>query len=128
MRKLKTYYFAVKNLSELHSLGWLRGRKAAIINGDNDFQKALNDALNYQNIKTHQERISKIKPYISKYNWEGIEFPAGSKDWKKCEQHNKTIALNILFIKQNTETITAAYTSEQSSNLLRRFPVTITVG
>ena len=76
------YYFAVKNLSELHSLGWLRGRKAAIINGDNDFQIALNDALNYQNIKTHQERISKIKPYISEYNWEGIEFPVGSKDGK----------------------------------------------
>ena len=115
MRKLKTYYFAVKNLSELHSLGWLRGRKAAIINGDNDFQKALNDALNYQNIKTHQERISKIKPYISKYNWEGIEFPAGSKDWKKFEQNNKTIALNVLFVPHNTETIRVACRSEYNS-------------
>ena len=37
------YYFAVKNLSELYSLGWLRGRKEAIINGDNTFQKALDD-------------------------------------------------------------------------------------
>ena len=31
------YYFAVKNLSELNSLGWLRGKKEAIISGDNDF-------------------------------------------------------------------------------------------
>ena len=46
-------YFAVKNLSELYSLGWLRGRKEAIINGDNTFQKALDDALNYQKIETH---------------------------------------------------------------------------
>ena len=122
------YYFAVKNLPELYSLGWLRSKKEAINNGDNDFQNTLDDALNYQNIERHWQRISKLKLYINKYNWEGIEFPAGSKDWKKCEQHNKTIALNILFIKQNTETITAAYTSEQSSNLLRRFSVTITVG
>ena len=29
------YYFAVKNLSELNSSGWLRGKKEAIINKDN---------------------------------------------------------------------------------------------
>ena len=79
----KCYYFAAKNLSEFHSSQWLKSEKAAIINGDNDFQNALHDALNYQNIETHPERISKINPYISKYNWEGIKFPAGSKDWKK---------------------------------------------
>ena len=45
------YYFAVKNLSELCSLGWLRSKKEAIINGDNDFQSALDDALNHQNIE-----------------------------------------------------------------------------
>ena len=47
------YYFAVKNFLELDSLRWLRGRKEAIINGDNTFQKALDDALNYQKIETH---------------------------------------------------------------------------
>ena len=77
------YYFAVKNLSELYSLGWLRSKKEAIINSHNCFQNALNDALNYQNIKKDPQRISKIKYYISEYNWERIEFPARSKDWKK---------------------------------------------
>ena len=52
------YYFAVKNLSELNSSGWLRGKKETIISGDNDFENALDDALNYQNIETHPERIS----------------------------------------------------------------------
>ena len=94
------YYFAVKNLLELDSLSWLRGRKKEIINGANDFQKALGDALNYQNIETHPERISKTKPYISKYNWERKEFPARPKDWKKFEQNNKTIAFNLLFVPQ----------------------------
>ena len=67
------YYFAVKNFSELYSLRWLRSKKKAIINGDNNFQNALDDALNYQNIERDPQRISKLKPYINKYNWEGIE-------------------------------------------------------
>ena len=52
-------------------------------NNDNDFQNALDDALNDQTIETHSERISKLKPYINKYNWKGINFPAAPKDWKK---------------------------------------------
>ena len=52
------YYFPVTNLLELNSLGWLRSKKEAIINGDNNFENALNDALNYQIIETHSEKIS----------------------------------------------------------------------
>ena len=40
-------YFAVKNLSESYSLGWLRSKKEAIINSGNNFQNTLADALNY---------------------------------------------------------------------------------
>ena len=80
MTKPITYYFAVKNLSELKSLGWLSGKKEAIINGDADFEDALDDALNYQTIEKDPQKISKLKPYINKYNWEGIDFPAGPKD------------------------------------------------
>ena len=78
----KYYYFALKNLWELNSLGWLRDKKELLINNnnndnDNNFQNALDDALNCQAIETHPERISKLKPYINKYNWEGINFLAG---------------------------------------------------
>ena len=109
------HYFAIKNLLELNSLGWLVGRKEAVINGHNTFQKALDDSLNYQNIETHPERISNIVPYDGGYNWEGIEFPAGSKDCKKCEQNTKAIALNVLFVPYNTETIRDAYRSEYNN-------------
>ena len=102
-------------MSEIYSLGWLKGKKEAIINSDHSFQNALGDALNYQNIKTNPERISKLKPYINKYNWEGIDFPAGPKEWKKFERNNKTIALNILFIPHNTKTIRVAYRSEYNN-------------
>ena len=79
------YCFAIKNLSELNSLEWLQGKKEAIINNNNnnnnsnDFQNALDDALNYQAIKTNPERISKLKPYINKYNWKGIVFQQDQK-------------------------------------------------
>ena len=106
------YYFAVKILSELNSSGWLKGKKETIIRGDNDFENALDDALNYQNIETHPQRISKLKPYVNKYNWEGIEFPAGPKEWGKFERNNKTTALNVLYMPHNTKTITVANRSE----------------
>ena len=106
------HYFAVKNLLELYSLEWLKSKKEAIVNGNNCFQNALNDALNYQNIERDQQRISQIKPYISKYNWEETEFPAGPKDWEKFEQNNKTIVLNILFVAYNTETRRVVYMSK----------------
>ena len=54
------YYFAVKNLSEFNSLGWLQGKKV-IINGDNYVQNTLDDALNYQTIEKNPQRISKLK-------------------------------------------------------------------
>ena len=109
------HYFAVKDLSELNSSGWLRGKKEAIINNDNSFQNALDDALNYQTIKANPERKSKLKPYINKYHWEGIDFPAGPKEWQKFEWNNKTIALNILFIPHNTEIIRVAHRSDHSN-------------
>ena len=55
------YYFAVENLLELNSLGWLRGKKEAIINGDNNFQNALDDALNYQTIEKRSTKNIKMK-------------------------------------------------------------------
>ena len=109
------YYFAVKNLSELNSLGRLRGKKEAIINNNNSFQNTLDDTLNYQNIEKDPQRISKLKAYINKYNWKGKEFPVGPKDWKKFEKNNKLIAFNILFIPRNTKTIRIAYRSENNN-------------
>ena len=100
-------YFAIKILLELNSLGWLRGKKELIINNsnnnNNNFQNDLDDALNYQIIESNSQRISKLKPYINKHNWEGIHFPAGSKEWQKFELNNNKIALNILCLKRNAK-------------------------
>ena len=112
--------FSVKNLSEFSSLGWLRGKKETIISGDTNFKDTLHDALDYQNIEKYPQKISKWKPYINKYNWEGIQFPAGPKEWKQFELNNKTIALNLLHTPHNTKTITVAYKSEYSNKLKKQ--------
>ena len=101
--------------SYIKSHEWLLNKRATINpkNKDNKcFQYSITVALNHQNIENHPERISNIKPFINQYNWEGINFPAGIKDWKKFERNNKTIALNILFIPHNTKTINLAYKSK----------------
>ena len=89
------YYFAIKNLTELNSLVWLQCKKEAKINNNNNnhFQNALDNAFYYQTIESNLQRISKLKPYINNYNWKGIEFPAGSKEWQKFEQSSKQLHL-----------------------------------
>ena len=108
----KYYYFAVKRKLELFSSEWLRSKKESITNKDNCFQNALDDALNYQTIKANPERISKLKEYINQYNWKDIKFPSRKEDWKKFEQNNKEIALNVLFVPHNKNDIEPAYTSK----------------
>ena len=56
--------------------------------------------MNYEDIKWNLERVSNIKPFINKYNWEGIGYPSKIDEWKTFERNNSTIALNILFIKE----------------------------
>ena len=53
----KYYYFAVKSKFQLYSSDWLKSKKEAIINGDNCFQKALNDALDFLSIKSNPQEI-----------------------------------------------------------------------
>ena len=60
-------------------------------------------------MKTHPERISKIKPYINQYNWKDIKFPSDKEDWKKFEQNKKEVALNILFVPYNKKEIEPAH-------------------
>ena len=108
----KYYYFAVKSKLELHSSEWLIIKKESITNGD-AFKMLL---MIHQIIKglkkTKTQTISNLKPYINQYNWKGIKFPSDKEDWKKFEQNNKEIALNILFVQHNKKEICHAYISE----------------
>ena len=97
--------------SYIDSPKWLKDKKSTINSKNNDdkcFQYAVTLALNLDNIDNHPERVYKIKAFIEKYNWEDIDFPSTSKDWKKFESNNE-VALNILYVLYNTKKINIAY-------------------
>ena len=84
--------------SYIKSPEWLRNKRATINPKTIDnkcFRDSIVASLNHEKISHHPERISNLMPFFDQYNWKGIEFPSHSKDWKKFEQNNKTIALNI---------------------------------
>ena len=57
-----------------------------------------------------------MKQYISQYYWKDIEVPSHKKDWKKFEQNNNTIALNILYAPHNAKEISVADISKYNNN------------
>ena len=54
----------------------------------------------WRNQKKNPQRVTKIKPFTNKYNWEGINLPSEEDDWKKIEKNNVAIALNVLHAKK----------------------------
>ena len=56
------------------------------------FQNAVTLALNHGEIKKEPQRITKIKPFINKHNWEIINY--------KIMKNNEHIALNVLYSKK----------------------------
>ena len=85
----------------IDSPDWIKKKKTAINPKNEDyklFQYASTVALNHEEIKRHLQRISKIKPFINKYNWNEIKYPSKIHDWKTFEKNNRSIALLILFI------------------------------
>ena len=91
--------------SYIDSPEWLKHKKATINPKNNDdecLRYSIIAALNYAEIN-NPERVSKLRPFIDNYNWNGIEFPSGPKEWKKFEQNNKTISLNICTTQYRTD-------------------------
>ena len=104
--------------SYIDSPEWLKTIKATT-NPKNDdsecFRYAIIAALNHAEINNNPERISKLKPFIDNYNWNDIAFSSGPRDWKKFEQNNKNIALNMLYVPYNTEQISPAYITKYNN-------------
>ena len=71
--------------------------------------------------RKNSERKTKMKPFINKYKWEGINVPSEKDDWKRFEKYNVTISLNVSYTKK--QKIYPAFVSKHNSN--RAKPVTI---
>ena len=66
------------------------------------------------NIHSKSWRITKIKPFINKHKWEGLNFPSEKDNWKKTEKNNVTVAFNVLCVKK--EEIYPTYVSKNNSS------------
>ena len=101
--------------SYIESAKWIKDKKSTINPKNNDykcFQYAVTVASNRDKINKHLRRVSKIKPFINQYNWSDRDFPSTSKDWKKFELNNESIALNILYVPHKTRNTCLAYKSK----------------
>ena len=79
--------------------------KKAIINPKNEddeecFKWAVIASLHHEEIGRDPQRISKLKPYANRYNWNGLKFPVSVDQIKKFEKKNLKIAVNVLYIYQ----------------------------
>ena len=69
--------------SYIDSLDWIKNKKATInaVNDDDKcFRYAATIALNHEKTGKNSQTISKIKPFINKYKWKGINYPSGKDD------------------------------------------------
>ena len=64
--------------SYIDSPDWIKKEEAInpINKKDNaSFQYTITVTLNHEEIENNPQRITKIKPFIDKYNWEGMSVP-----------------------------------------------------
>ena len=52
--------------------------------------------LNFEEIKKYPQRFSNIQAFINNHNWEGINYPSKSENWKILKKSNPKIAINYL--------------------------------
>ena len=78
----------------IDSPDWIKNKKVTINpNNKKDnkcFQYNVTVALNHEVIGENPERMTKMKPFINKYKWEGINFPS-EKYWEKSEKKMRKI-------------------------------------
>ena len=106
--------------SYIHYPDWTKDKKATINpmnKKDNKcFQYAVTVALNYEEIKKESQKMTKLKPFIDKYNSAEINYLPEKDDWKKIQENNLTIALNVLYTIK--EKICPTYVSKNTKNKL----------
>ena len=96
---------------------WITKEKTIIMRKNTDnkcFQFAANVALNYEEFESHPERVSNIKPFITKYDSKGINYPSKIDEWVTFHEKNPITALNISIL--NKKEICLTYISKNNSN------------
>ena len=112
------FHGIVSLIVDIHEVELIRGgsyiklpewieNKHAVLNPKNDddecFKWAVIQALHHEEIGKDPQRINKLKPFVSRYNWNGIKFPATTNQISKFEKQNPDIAVNVLFLHLGKE-------------------------
>ena len=63
--------------------------------------------------------MRKIKLFINKNNWEGINFPSAKDNWKKYQRNNRTIVGSVFYA--NRKEMYFAYASKHNSTLKEKW-------
>ena len=102
--------------SYIDSPDWLKNKKATIIpinKKDNKyFQYAVIVALNHEEIKKYPLRITKVKPFTTKYNWKGKIFHQKKMIGKKMRKIMKQLLLIFCMLQK----IYLTYVLKHNSN------------
>ena len=101
--------------SYIDSPDWIKNKRATInpVN-KKDKKYSVTVALIYEKVGKQAKRITKIKLFIIKYTWEGINYPSEKDDWKNFEKNNVKFPLNFLHAKKKK--IYHSYVSKHNSN------------
>ena len=73
--------------SYLDSPYWIKNKKATIKPVNKKDNKCFQYTVISEEIKKSSAKITKIKTFINKYTWEGINFPLEKDDWKIFENN-----------------------------------------
>ena len=103
-----------RDSSYIPTLQWIANKKCTINAKNRCYLYTTVTALNYHKIPNHPERISNLISFISNYNWDEVNFPAGSKEYSAFEKYNVSIALNIFYVPHKEMDIRPAYISKSN--------------
>ena len=77
-----------RGVSYIDSPDWTKSKKTTIKPITKKmFSAPCTVTLNHKVIKKDSERITKAKPFINKYKWDGINYLSEKDDWKKLEKN-----------------------------------------
>ena len=90
-------YFSYKKIpNRTNSIKNKKAKISLVNEKDNQcFQYALTVTLNHVETKTNSQKLIKVKNFLKKYDWEGVNFPSDKCDWKKFGKNNITFTFNI---------------------------------
>ena len=64
---------------------------------------------------TNYDTVKKIKPCLSNFNFENINYPLKNKDYEIFENNNESIALNILKVDNKNQEINYLFKSKNTA-------------